>query len=73
MDKITKDMTIGEIFEKFPEKKQELAEVLLNAGLGCVGCAAASFETLEQGLSTHGMSDEDVKKILMDLNFAVSK
>ena len=56
MNQITKDMTIQEIFYKYPENRDELANVLMNAGLGCIGCAAAQFETLEQGLLAHEKS-----------------
>jgi len=34
---ITKDMLIGEILEKYPEK----AEMLLSAGMHCLGCPRA--------------------------------
>lgn len=35
--KIDKDMTIGEILEKAPEK----AEILMDAGMHCLGCPAS--------------------------------
>ena len=38
---ITKDMTIGEMVQKFPSA----AEVLQEEGVHCVGCGAAYFET----------------------------
>ena len=34
---ITKDMSIIEIVQKYPDT----VEVLMNAGMGCLGCAAA--------------------------------
>lgn len=73
MDKITKDMTIQEIFYKFPEKRDDLANVLMQAGLGCLGCAAAQFETIEQGLLAHGKSSEEIDKILSGLNSVISE
>ena len=66
-------MTIQEIFLKYPEHKDNLAEVLMNSGLGCVGCAASSFETLKEGLMAHGMSEEDLSKIINDLNSVIQK
>ena len=42
-------MTISDIFEKYPEKAGEIAEILKNAGLFCVGCAFAGSESLEMG------------------------
>ena len=62
--KITKDMSIQEVVEKFPQSIQ----VFMMHGLGCVGCAIANFENIEQGATAHGI---DVDKLLSDLNQAV--
>lgn len=58
---IKKDITIGELLEKAPEK----AEVLLNAGMHCLGCPASQAETLEEACEVHGI---DVEEILKELN-----
>ena len=58
---IKKDMTIGELLEKAPEK----AEVLLNAGMHCLGCPASQAETIEEACEVHGI---DVEEILAELN-----
>ena len=42
---ITKDMSIIEIVQTYPDT----VEILMNAGMGCLGCAAAHFENIEQG------------------------
>lgn len=57
---IDKDMTIGELMEKYPEK----AEVLMNAGMHCIGCLAASGETLEQACEVHEIEVNDLLKEL---------
>ena len=62
--KITKDMPIQEVVEKFPQTIQ----VFMMHGLGCVGCAIANFENIEQGAAAHGI---DVDKLIEDLNNAV--
>jgi len=67
MDKITKDMTIGETITKFPKT----AEVLMEKGIHCVGCHVAVSETLEQGLKAHGKDDKEVSKIMEEMNEAV--
>ena len=64
MNTITKDMGIMEIVEKWPET----VEVLMNSGMGCIGCAAAHFETIEDGAVAHGM---DVDALMAALNAAV--
>jgi len=64
--KITKNMSIIEIVSKYPDT----AEVFMKHGLHCIGCAAASFETLEDGAKAHGI---DIKKLIQDLNKVTEK
>jgi len=71
-NKITKDMKINEIFEKFPENVDELAKVLLDEGFHCFGCPAAGFESLEDGIKSHGKSDKEVEEIIKKLNDVIS-
>lgn len=63
MEKITKNMKIDEVLKKYPET----AEVFGKHGFHCIGCAAASFETLAQGAMAHGIN---VDKLIEDLNKA---
>lgn len=68
MDKIklpiTKDTNLGQLIMEYPV----CAEVLLDYGLACVGCIAASFDSVEQGAKIHGMSDEDINEMVARLN-----
>ena len=66
MATITKDMGIMEIIEKW----QQTAQVLMQQGMGCIGCAAAHFETIEDGAVAHGM---DVDALMAALNAAVEQ
>jgi len=59
--KINKDMTIGELLREAPEK----AEVLLEAGMHCLGCPSAQAESLEEACEVHGI---DVNELLKKLN-----
>ncbi len=43
-------------------------EVFRAFGMGCLGCAAAHFETIEQGAKAHGM---DLDRLIRALNAAV--
>ena len=61
MKKITKDTIISDIVTKNPE----LSTIFVKHGLGCVGCAFASQETIEQGSNSHGLN---VELLLKDLN-----
>ena len=51
MSGITKDMTIGEILRANPD----VAPVLLNAGMHCLGCPSAQGESLEEACMVHGL------------------
>ena len=72
MDKITKEMMIKEIFLTFPDKAQELAAALSSYGVRCVSCCASAWETLEEGLKGHGISNEEIDKIVANLNKILS-
>lgn len=65
---ITRDLTISDLFDRYPQKAQKLAQVLTNAGLQCVGCGAATYETLEVGMLGHGMSEEQIDQLVERLN-----
>lgn len=59
--KITRDMGIMEVVSKYPEA----ANVFAAFGMGCLGCAAAHFESIEEGALAHGM---DVDALMEALN-----
>lgn len=61
---ITKDMSIMEVVQKYPDT----VEVFMNSGMGCLGCAAAHFENIEQGALAHGI---DVEGLMKGLNAVV--
>jgi len=65
---ISRDMTIEDIFSNFPGKAQKLAQELTNTGLHCVGCQAATWETLEAGMLGHGYDDAAIDKLVISLN-----
>jgi iron-sulfur cluster assembly accessory protein len=65
---ITREMTIDDIFKKFPSKGQKLAQEMTNTGLHCVGCSAATWETLEAGMYSHGKTEEQINELLARLN-----
>jgi len=71
--KITKSTTLGEVFDKNPEKARELAEIMLNHGLHCVGCHVAYWETIEQGAAGHGMKKKEMEEMIKKLNKEISK
>jgi len=65
---ISRDTIISEILEKHPTKSRLLTEMLLDFGIHCVGCGASTFETLGQGVLGHGYTEEQLDKLVVDLN-----
>lgn len=58
---INKDTLVGDIIKEKPEA----IEILVNFGMGCVGCPSAQMESLEQAASIHGL---DLDELLVALN-----
>ena len=54
--KIEKTTKIGELIEKAPEK----ADILLEAGMHCLGCPASQAETIEEACMVHGINVEEL-------------
>lgn len=60
MDKVNKDMLIGDILDL----DRTTAPYFLEMGMHCLGCPSSRGETLEQACAVHGVDcDELVKKI----------
>ena len=53
---ITKEMTIGEILVNKPE----VAPILMEMGMHCLGCPASQGESLEEAAAVHGMDINDL-------------
>ena len=64
MAAITKDIGIMELVQKYPQA----VAVLQEYGMGCIGCAAAHFETVGEGAAVHGI---DVDAMMEAINKAV--
>ncbi len=63
---ITKDMGIMEVVQAHPDT----IEVFMQSGMGCIGCAAAHFENIEQGCLAHGI---DADALVERLNQAIAQ
>ena len=59
--KITKDMGLMEVVQRYPDT----AMVFMYAGMGCFGCHAAQYESIEEGAVVHGI---DPDKLVQALN-----
>jgi len=69
LSRITSDMTIGEVVQKYTS----VTEVLMDEGVHCVGCGASYYETIAEGLAGHGRNEEEIAKIIEKLNAAIPK
>lgn len=58
---ITKETKISEVLEI----NEALAEILLDAGMHCLGCPSAAGESLEEACLVHGI---DVDALVEELN-----
>jgi len=66
---IKKSINISELASKHPES----VEILLKNGFHCIGCAAASYETLEQGAKAHGLNKKQLDKIVKEINNKIKR
>ena len=63
--KIAKETTIGELISLYPQ----VAPILMQVGMHCLGCPSAQAETLEEAAMVHGLdADVLVEKINAFLN-----
>jgi hydroxylamine reductase len=66
---ITKETPISKLIDEHPD----VQEILMEYGLHCAGCSFSEFDTLEDGATMHGLSDEDVNLMVKDVNEIVGK
>ncbi len=60
MAEITKETTIGEILRTAPD----VAPILMEAGMHCLGCPASQMESLEEAAMVHGIDIDDLMKTI---------
>ena len=53
---VTKDMLIGELLQL----DIDTAQILMGAGMHCVGCPSSQMESLEEACMVHGISCEQL-------------
>nr|WP_300096056.1 DUF1858 domain-containing protein [Sedimentibacter sp.] len=56
MKEVTKGMYIGEVLQM----DRGLAEILMNAGMHCLGCPSSQMETIEEAAMVHGFNADDL-------------
>lgn len=63
---INMKMNITEVISEYPST----IEIFIKHGMGCLGCAAARFENIEDGALAHGI---DVTDLINDLNNSIAE
>lgn len=66
---VTKDMTVGEVIEKYPDT----SEIMMAHGLHCFGCSVNTFESVEMGAKGHGIPDEEIDLMVQEMNDHIGK
>lgn len=62
---VQKDMTIGQLLASYPQ----VAPILMEIGMHCLGCPSAQAETLEEAALVHGIdADLLIEKMNAFLN-----
>lgn len=56
MAKVTKDTMIGDLLQI----DQNVAPLLLNIGMHCLGCPSSQMETIEKAAMVHGLDPDDL-------------
>ena len=69
MKRITKDTTIGELLQVDPD----IAGVLTNIGMHCIGCPSSQMETFEQAAEVHGLVADDLLEDILGFMEAYQK
>ena len=61
MAKVTKDTMIGELLQI----DENVAPMLLNIGMHCLGCPSSQMETIAEAAMVHGM---DIDDLVVEIN-----
>jgi len=69
MATITKEMTLGEVVQTYPET----VNIMFKYGLHCIGCHVATWETIEQGMLAHGNTAGQIESMVREMNEAVNE
>ena len=56
MARVTKDTMIGDLLQI----DQNVAPLLLNIGMHCLGCLLSQMETIEEAAMVHGLDPDDL-------------
>ena len=64
MARVTKDTMIGDLLQI----DQNVAPLLLNIGMHCLGCPSSQMETIEEAAMVHGIEPDALVKEINDFH-----
>ena len=62
MVQVTRETMIGELLNI----DQNVAPILLNIGMHCLGCPSSQMETIEEAAMVHGINPDDLVEDIND-------
>ena len=62
MTQVTKTTMIGDLLRI----DENVAPILLNIGMHCLGCPSSQMETIEQAAQVHGIDPDELVKSIND-------
>ena len=65
MTQVTKSTMIGELLQI----DENIAPILLNIGMHCLGCPSSQMETIEEAAMVHGIEPDALVKEINDSHF----
>ena len=57
---ISKEMLIGELLQD----DENMAQILMGAGMHCIGCPSSQMESLEEACMVHGIPVEKLVSVI---------
>ncbi len=66
MDMINKNTLVGEIVNQYPQT----VDILMNAGMHCLGCPASQAESIADACTVHGI---DAQPVIDALNAKIAE
>ncbi len=57
---VTKDMLIGQLLQI----DMNIAQILMGAGMHCVGCPSSQMESLEEACMVHGINCDTLVSVI---------
>jgi hybrid cluster-associated redox disulfide protein len=66
---VKKTDSLGDIVSNYPE----VAPVLTQFGLHCIGCQVSAYESLEQGCLAHGMKNKQIDELVIKMSEKISE